>query len=404
MTGPEESAVQQTPSPGIRLLPPRGSSPDPDEAPRGDEVVATGDHWSDSETGRLPRGSRSLRASIGPMPVALQLATALGSAALVAAGAQEPPHLLPGVETSRVVLEVRVTDSAGRPSPSLTPEDFRLEVDGRGVAVESTVWVAEVPSVPRTLAPTASPGPTLSTGRLVVLLFQKDFEGSRLRGLLRAIGQAKELLAPLSPRDRVAVLSYDSHLRLHLDFTPDLDAVRRILDESVLLRWPVPLPPSDPPSLAATLDRQEALDAASPEQALLALGRALLPVPGAKTVLLFGYGLGRLEGGTVQLDAHYDAARAALDRARAAVFCLDVTQASWHSLEVGLQQVAEDTGGQYFKVHENAGAALSRVAAALAGHYVLTFERPEGRRGEHRVRLSLARRRGTVLTRTRYVD
>ena len=106
----------------------------------------------------------------------------------------------------------------------------------------------------------------------------------------------------------------------------------------------------------------------------------------------------------MQLDAHYDAARAALDRASAAVFCLDVTEASWHSLEVGLQQVAEDTGGQYFKVHENAGAALSRVAAALAGHYVLTFERPEARRGEHRVRLSLARRRGTVLTRTRYVD
>jgi hypothetical protein len=56
-------------------------------------------------------------------------------------------------------------------------------------------------------------------------------------------------------------------------------------------------------------------------------------------------------------------------------------------------------------VYENAGAALSRVAAALAGHYVLAFERPEGRkRGEHRIRLDLAGRRGTVLTRTRYVD
>jgi VWFA-related protein len=339
------------------------------------------------------------------MPVALRLATALASAALAATGAaQEPPHQLPGVETSRVVLEVRVTDSGGRPLPGLTPEDFRLEVDGRKAAVESAVWVAESTSVARVLSDPAAPTTMVSPGRLVVLLFQKDFEGSRLRGLLRAIGQAKGLLAPLSPRDHVAVLTYDSHLRLHLDFTPDLDAVRRILDESVLLRWPGPLPPSDPPSLAATLDRQEALDAASPEQALLALGRALLPIPGAKTVLLFGYGLGRLEGGTVQLDSHYDAARAALDQARTAVFCLDVTEASWHSLEVGLQQVAEDTGGQYFKVHENAGAALSRVAAALAGHYVLAFERPEGPRGEHRVRLALARRRGTLLTRTRYVD
>jgi VWFA-related protein len=337
------------------------------------------------------------------MPVALLLATALGSAAL-AAGTQEPPHLLPGVETSRVVLEVRVTDGGGRPLPGLAPADFRLKVDGRGTAVESAVWVAEAPNVARVLPPTASPAPRFSSGRLVVLLFQKDFEGSRLRGLLRAIGQAKELLAPLSPRDRVAVLTFESHLRLHLDFTADLDAVRRTLDESVLLRWPGPILPSEPPSLAAHLDRSVAQHAASPEQALLALGHALQPIPGTKTVLLFGYGLGQLYGGTVQLDPEYEAARTALDNARAAVFCLDVTEADWHSLEVGLQMVAEDTGGQYFRLHENASAALAQVSAALAGHYVLTFEPPGARRGEHRVSLSLTRRHGTVLTRTRYVD
>jgi VWFA-related protein len=325
-------------------------------------------------------------------------------AASLPAAPQDPPHRLPGVETARVVLEVRVIDGAGRPLPGLTPEDFRLEVDGRRAAVESAVWVAEAPGVARVPASTTSSDPDPVSGRLVVLLFQKDFEGSRLRGLLRAIGQAKALLAPLSPRDRVAVLTFDSHLRLHLDFTPDLGAVTRVLDESVLLRWPGPIEPSDTPSLAALLDHEEARRAASPEEALLALGRALGPVPGTKTVLLFGYGLGQLNGGTVVLHPDYDATRAALDRARAAVFCLDVTEASWHSLEVGLQRVAEDTGGQYFKVHENAGAALARVVAALAGHYVVTFERPEGPRGEHRVRLALAHRRGTVLTRTRYVD
>jgi len=321
-----------------------------------------------------------------------------------AAAAQEPPHVLPGVETSRVVLEARVTDASGRPLPGLGPADFRLEVDGRTAPLESAVWVAESPTAAQALPTTDAPATTPSPGRLVVLLFQKDFEGSRLRGLLRAIRQAKDLVAPFSPRDRVAVLTYDSHLRLHLDFTADFDAVHRTLDESVLLRWPGPVEPGAAPSLAAHLDREEARAAASPEQALLALGRALLPIPGAKTVLLFGWGLGQLVGGIVVPHHDYDAARAALDRARAAVFCLDVTEAAWHSLEVGLQRVAEDTGGQYFKVHENAGAALARVAAALSGHYVLTFERPEGRRGEHRVRLALAGRRGSVLTRTRYVD
>jgi VWFA-related protein len=329
---------------------------------------------------------------------------ALGLLLAAAGVAQEPPHVLPGVETSRVVLEARVTDSRGRPLPGLGPADFRLEVDGRRTPLDSVVWVAESPTIARALPTPGAPATTASPGRLVVLLFQKDFESSRLGGLLRAIRQAKDLIEPFSPRDRVAVLSYDSRLRLHLDFTGDLDAVRRILDESVLLRWPRPIPPGEPPSLAAHLDREEARKAGSPEQALFALGRALLPIPGAKTVLFFGWGLGQLVGGIVVPHHAYDDARAALDQARAAVFCLDVTEAAWHSLEVGLQQVAEDTGGQYFKVHENAAPALARVAAALSGHYVLTFEPPEGRRGEHRLSIKLAARRGTVLTRTRYVD
>jgi VWFA-related protein len=326
---------------------------------------------------------------------------------LAAAGAgqgQELPHVLPRVETSRVVLEARVTDAHGRPMPILGRGDFRLEVDGRATPLESAVWVAESPTVPRALASPSAPAAAASGGRLVVLLFQKDFDGSRLGGLLQAIRQAKDLVAPFSPLDRVAVLTYDSHLRLHLDFTSDFDAVRRVLDESVLLRWPGPIPPGDPPSLAAELDREEALKAATPEQALLALGRALRAIPGAKTVLFFGWGLGHLSGGTLVTDFAYDEARTALDAAHAAVFCLDVTDAAWHSLEVGLRQVAEDTGGDYYKVYENAGAALSRVAAALAGHYVLAFERPRGRRGEHRIRLGLAGRSGTVLTRARYVD
>jgi VWFA-related protein len=339
--------------------------------------------------------------ALGPAPGA---ALGLLLAAVGAGREQEPPYVLPRVEASRVVLEARVTDSRGRPLPGLGPADFRLEVDGRPTPVESAAWVAESPSLARGLPSPGAPAVTTSPGRLVVLLFQKDFETSRLRGLLRSIRQAKDLVAPFSPRDRVAVLSYDSHLRLHLDFTADFDAVRRVLDESVLLRWPGPIAAGEPPSLAAHLDREEARKAAAPEQALLALGRALRPIPGAKTVLFFGWGLGELRGGTFVRHYSYDEARAALDAARAAVFCLDVTDAAWHSLEVGLQQVAEDTGGEYFKVYENPGPALAKVAAALSGHYVVAFERPLDRRGEHRLRLALVGRRGTVLTRTRYVD
>jgi hypothetical protein len=242
--------------------------------------------------------------ALGPGPgSALALLAAIG-----AGQEQPPPHVLPRVEASRVVLDARVTDSRGRPLPGLGAADFRLDVDGRRTPVESAVWVAESPGAPRALPAPGAPPVAASPGRLVVLLFQKDFEPSRLRGLLQSIRQAKDLVAPFSPRDRVAVLTYDSRLRLHLDFTADFDAVRRVLDESVLLRWPAPITPGEPPSLAAHLDGEEARKAAAPEQALLALGRALRPIPGPKTVLFFSWGLGELIGGAVLPHYTYDEA------------------------------------------------------------------------------------------------
>jgi len=53
------------------------------------------------------------------MPHALRAGSgaALGLLLAVAGAGQEPPHVLPGVETSRVVLEARVTDARGRPLP-----------------------------------------------------------------------------------------------------------------------------------------------------------------------------------------------------------------------------------------------------------------------------------------------
>jgi hypothetical protein len=56
------------------------------------------------------------------------------------------------------------------------------------------------------------------------------------------------------------------------------------------------------------------------------------------------------------------------------VFCLDVTDADYHTLEAGLQMTAADTGGFFERTHIHAGRAIERLAGALAGHYVLFLE------------------------------
>jgi hypothetical protein len=55
-------------------------------------------------------------------------------------------------------------------------------------------------------------------------------------------------------------------------------------------------------------------------------------------------------------------------------------------------------------VHDHPDLAIRRVSALLAGHYVVSLERPSAARGEHRLTLALVGRRGTVLARSTYVD
>ncbi|MGE5235187.1 MAG: VWA domain-containing protein [Acidobacteriota bacterium] len=313
------------------------------------------------------------------------------------------------IEVSRVLLDARVLTRRGQPVLGLQPGDFTVRIDNTLVPVESVAWVSGEP------APAEVPGPAQGAtgdapagvpGRLVVLFFQCDFQHARLTGLFRIAPKARELVASLRPQDRVAVLSFDSHLKLQLDFTNDRAALARILTPTALLRDP-PLPPPGPfPSLARGFDTAAARRAASPEAGLLVTARALEQLPGPKTVVLFGWGLGHMAGRAgVRADASYGPARRALTHARVAVFSLDITDADYHTLEVGLERVAEDTGGFYVKTHLFPDTAIARMEGALSGYYVLTIQKPSAPHGLHAVAVGLTHEHGAqVLAKNSFQD
>jgi VWFA-related protein len=287
------------------------------------------------------------------------------------------------VDVDRVVVDARVVDGRGQPILGLSPSDFRVVVSGREVPLESAQWIA----APGLAADAGADAP----GRLLVLFFQKSLEPSRAPGLLRMIGRVREVVRRLGSADRVAVVSFDSHLRMWVDFTSDHDRVERGL-RAVLFGGPQAEGPAPEPSLAAHFDAEEGRRAASLEKALLVLARALRQVPGSKNVVLVGHGFGELDV----------LARRALEDARATVFAFDVTDADYHTLESGLQQVADETGGFYERTHLFAGQAVARLERALAGYYVLTFPRPILPFGEHEVEIRLVGRKGTVLAKRNY--
>ncbi|HEY6322736.1 MAG TPA: hypothetical protein VJA16_14365, partial [Thermoanaerobaculia bacterium] len=203
-------------------------------------------------------------------------------------GSAAAPRFGEEIAVRLVTVVVRVVDGAGEPVLGLTPADLRVRVGRREVPVAAVDWVsagataagpaelagpakpvetagtsepavaartaAAAPAAddagpPRALAgsvagPEATPAPPAlaalpappsdAPGRLVVFFVQADNNApSRVRGHLRTLPFTRELLAALQPADRVAVMSFDSHLKLWLDFTRDREPVPAAIYQAI---------------------------------------------------------------------------------------------------------------------------------------------------------------------------
>ena len=305
--------------------------------------------------------------------------------ASIESNAQKPTPFGTTVDVTRILTEVRVVDSDGSPILGLGPEDFWVKVGGEPVEVESVLWIpstaeAAAESAVRTTEGTIEDRPPRQPeGRLIVILFQVDYapRHSRTVGLVRMAPRASEFVAGLGPGDKVALFVYSSHLQLRADFTDDLEAIAEMVKTSEVLHGKMKSPDRTDPSIGEYFDIEEGKDAASMARALELIGEALQSIPGTKSLVFFGYALGRMSAGhRVTIDDGYSRAMEALSAAKTSVFSLDVTDADYHSLEIGLRAVAEDTGGLYVKTHLFPESAMTRLVQVISSYYELSIVQP----------------------------
>jgi VWFA-related protein len=347
----------------------------------------------------------------------LRLGTAvLATVLAVTASAQ---RLEERITVERILIDARVTDDYGNPVLGLTPANFRVRIDGKLAVVESVDWIPES-SAARDAAEFSTDEESVAAseavrsvdrppGRLFVLFFQTDFAraSSRVAGQMSFAPYMKKFIDELDPEDRVAVFSFDSHLKFRLDFSTDREKLKEIAENTIYTDdppWPA-LAPSL--ALGSHLTERAARDASSSETGLFLLGNALRQIPGTKSLLLIGWGLGRYGGGgVVSMTRDYGLAVRALDAARTSIFVLDFSQADFHSLEVGLGKAAVDTGGTYAKTFRFPQLAIERLQRTLAGHYELTVRRPAGLKvGDHQVDVDLVNhKRALVMARSGFTD
>lgn len=318
------------------------------------------------------------------------------------------------ITVARILIDVRVTDPIGNPIMNLTADDFDVRLGGKSAKVESVTWVSEAASLPvgeeseaGSLEDLETRRPGDSKGRLFVVFVQTDFarNESRVRGQMHFRHFADQMVEALQPEDRVAVFSFDSHLKFRLDFTSDKSKVQAAMRESMLTNnppWPQLV---HNPSLASRLDPKELRSAPDSETALIHMANALRPIAGPKTLLLLGWGLGERSGSFIVMRPKWPIARQALDASRVSIFALDTTDADYHDLEVGLGTAAKETGGFYAKTHNFPKLAIDRLQRTLSGHYEIELRRPEAlKTGTHALDVRVKKKNAEVLAPSSWRD
>jgi VWFA-related protein len=171
-------------------------------------------------------------------------------------GAAQHPQFKGGVE--RIVVDVQVVDSQGRPIPALKAEDFEVRVDQqprtvvsvefmRAAAIDTAAGGATSPSGTPPAAPPA--GNTRPSGRDFILAI--DESSFMTRHAPAAVRAARAFIERLAPADRVGLYLYPVS-QPSFSLTPNHQAVLEELDRVVGT--------FDPPISRFHLSKSEVID------------------------------------------------------------------------------------------------------------------------------------------------
>jgi VWFA-related protein len=354
---------------------------------------------------------RTIRPTLFTLSLLGLLVLALSAPPLAAQDADTPADQFGGrVDVTEVLLDVLVTDRQGNVIIGLGPDDFVVEEDGEAVDVRAVSFYSN-----RRLAgpaPQALEGEldidTLPEDRYFILLFddQRQIENETGVGMMRrqldAGRQAKRWVdRELLPNDWVAVASYDFKLKLQTDFTRNRGAITRAIDAAMKgtdpeKNWPSRSEGVAEPALLDDLPQGESLrkETLRIYDGVKVLAEAAGDIQGRKNLILFtgGAGFGQINNvGTYLEDPrYYPPMMQALNDNNVAAYMIDLTPLQvQHTMSDAMNQLAEETGGEYFFNFTNFLTPLGQIADENNGYYLLAYQsgHPIGESGFQEVRV-----------------
>lgn len=354
----------------------------------------------------------------------LASALALALPSLPVASQEPPPAGFEGkVTVNEVLMDVLVTDAKGNVIVGLDKEDFTVKEGGIPVELTGVTFYSNrrLLEASPALAKKGIEVAQVPEDRYFILFFddQKHTAGDAPRLLSQQLEAAKrakgwvdgEILA----NDWVAVVSYDSKLKVQQDFTHDKAALVAAIDDAMKSggregNYPSRVSQNGAPSLFAALPKGDELRDKTPNiyEAIQVLSRASGNVRGRKNLLVFTYGFpGNVNtfGAYVPDKRYFDPTVRSLNAHNVAAYTIDLTPPGTdHTLGDAMNKMASETGGRYFFNVANFSTAFDQISHENNGYYLLSYasQKEIGKAGFQEVKVETSNPELKVKTRKGY--
>jgi len=323
------------------------------------------------------------------------------SLALAAQPAPQPPADQPGARfqgqtnVNEVLLDVLVTGKRGNVIVGLNKNDFVVKENGKPVDLTGLTFYSNrrYLEAKDLSAKTGLDLDRVPENRYFILFFDDQKQSSVASPVLlsqqvQAGIQAKKWVSEnLLPNDYVAIASYDYKLKIQQDFTHDTRSLAAAIDAAVQGKdtegnWPSRIAAAQAqalsPSLLANLPRGNDLRDQTTRiyDGIRLLADAAGRTTGRKNLILFTHGFGRINNfGQYEPDVRfYPPMMHALNANNVAVYALDLVPAGInHPLANAMNQLALETGGEYYFNFTNFLSPLKEVTKENNGYYLLSY-------------------------------
>jgi VWFA-related protein len=343
---------------------------------------------------------RFLRPTLRGFALATAVAAALSIAPLAQAQGtaekQPAPRFEGEANVNEVLMDVLVTDTKGNVIVGLDKSDFVVKENGRPVDLNGVTFYSNRRFLQSAdvLKKKGIDIDKVPENRYFVVFFE-DQKGANadspglLNQQIEAGRRTKEWIAKdLLANDYVAVVSYDYKLKVHQDFTRDRAALDQAVSDAVQgkdreINWPSRVKQEAAaeggPSLLAALPQGNALrdKTGTIYDGIRELADASRGIVGRKNLILFTTGFGTINNFRQYIPdpRYYPPMMQALNASNVAVYTIDlVPSGTHHTLASAMNQLSDETGGQYLFNFTNFLTPLNKLEQENNGYYLLSYQ------------------------------